>query len=308
MRCIVKAKKIIIFSIVAVLLIVGGFVLFGDKSPVEVINNIPENSCYVYAANYYDVVCYNEEDGQVYSYTVEKDSSFQNTFFYSSHEIGNFYSVGDSVEGGFTLIKLNEENYDIIYEENNDDIAFFPIAQNSTQVFLSIEETNGDVVEGGLMLWDEKEGIQKFDNINENEIILCGALGEGCLYYTTYQTDETYSLYEFDYTDSEANANLLCNNLTSPEIFYYNGKVNFFIDGQMEIGEVLLEYTPFIYQYDDWFIVLKSDKYGNTSSVVYDLKTGDIIQENEKMIGYSCDGEKVYTYTENGKKEVKVDE
>ena len=303
-----KNRKLII-ALMAGTVLLTGCSTAREELPVDLIKDIPGNSCYVYVAPNNDIAAYDKKEQKVQTYTIDAKNKYQNTFFYTSDEVGKIYSVGDSVEGGFTLVELKEDSYKIIYEENNKNVAFFPIAQNSKQTFLSVEETKDGEIEGGLMMYTKEEGITSFDNIDSTEVILCGALGDDCLYYTTYHDDDTFYLYEFDYMDSECTPKLLKDDLSTPEIFYYNGEVSYYVEDKITIGAVTLDYTPDVYRCEDLLIVFRGVKDGKSDCEVFDLKTGDITLSMELVVGYSLDEESVFIYTLNdGRKEVRINE
>jgi len=273
------------------------------NAPINLIDNISHSSCYVYNVNDENVDCYNKKNQHIYSYIVNTDSPYQNTFFYTSKQIGKYYSVGDSIEGDFCLICLNNNDYQILYREIDKKKSFFPIAQTSDLVFLSVENEYSDTIKGSLAMWNEKSGFQYID-LETDDVIICGSICDNKLYYTTYQKYNLYYLYELDYTNSLSKPTLVNDSLIYPEIYAYNGNIYYYTNSKITIGNVTLQHNPNIYIFNDYILNFYNNKNSIQICTIYDVENGNVIKEISNAIGYSFSDNTIYTYSLDNKREV----
>lgn len=305
-----KKLKYIIISIVVLGIITAILVYTKRKEfPVSFIDNLPQGYSYVYDIDDKTIDRYDNMNQILYSYGGENDDKFQNTFFYSSPTIGNLYSVGDSIEGGFCIIELNESYYDVIYEAKAVNESFFPIAQTNDLAFFSVEiSSEDDIKSGGLLMWTKENGFQIFSEISGDEIILGGAICGDFLYYTTYYTDSVFYLYRWNYVNCVEGPQLISSSLTTPEIYCYQEKVSYYENGIIHIGNVEITYGSDMYLLDRKLFVFSPNTTGLIICTVYNLDTGEKENIIQDARAFSFDGTTTVTiYTiDKGKVEVKV--
>lgn len=266
--------------------------------------SIPDDSDILYNVQNDCISYFNNKN--IYKYDGKTDK-YQSVVAYSSLEIGDYYTIGDSENGDFTLLRIDDGSYEVCFESKDDKVSYYPIGVydkgGNIKVFMSYEVNNNGTLEGGIAEWTKNNGIANLKLLSK-DVVMCGAIVDSVLYYTTYISDNNYSLYAVDCESGDTK--LIKESIEDERLYSYDNNLYYYDGGSVVVGNVILESADKnqIYYYNDYMfdITLNEDSKNNVC-LVYNISTGECEKKVQGICGFSKSGEVINLYSSDGNKE-----
>ncbi|MBO5260802.1 MAG: hypothetical protein J6A82_00910 [Coprococcus sp.] len=296
-------KKITLLGVCFIILILSGC---GDSSSEEKIysflDTIPEGHELVYDVLNDNMGYANTSKGTVNRY-VDSSDTFNSVVAYSSFKLGEYYTIGDSVKGNFTLLRMDNEAYKVCYEEENPDIAYFPLdyyhSGKDEKVYMSFENGENEDAVGGIAVWSPDKGMTMLQLPTE-AIVMDGAIAGSELFYTVYVDDNCFDLYAVNCeTDvvRQVDSSLMSERVISfgNDIYYFKADTAVVGNITLKVGDAANTYYCGNYLFD---IDVTAD--GEPICIVYNMYTGQREMKFRNLFGFSVNENKVYLYSITG--------
>ena len=271
---------------------------------LSALNTVQESEEIVYDISINNFACFSMSEKTIKHYEFSQKSKFQNVFAYHSAELGEYYTIGDSVEGEFKIIRLQPGGYELIHESKKREEALFPIAQNQKYAFFATEKETGRGISSEIAYLTEGNNVVCANTTKMNSTILDGAISKQWLYFTVYKDDTTFELYKWNYQNPDSLLILERKDLISSEIYCYENTLYYYTEETLDIGTVSLPMGSTVYMKENILLLFDVTASGKYNCSVYDLKKDEKVRIIEGAQAFSLEAEAIHLYLISGQKEV----
>lgn len=258
--------------------------------------NLTENEIFLYNIPQNRLGIYNKD-----TYTWRPLYDVDNLFQYVFGNDSEYVVSGHSIHNGFVLLQVSEDRKRMrkIFDLNNDDDCFFPLARNGQQFYYLLlqDEKNDEKKTRSIFTFDGHDKMQII--LSTNDLITSGTILDHDLYYTAGdKKKDTYAAYAMDLRKEGEQPKLVKENLETRELYviddelYFSSRTQIFNDHQ----SFDKKFRNFVV--NDFLIQMYSDSNYDMVCTVMDIKSKKILHTFKYPINFEVKDDTLFIYCE----------
>lgn len=243
------------------------------------------------------IILYHHYEQKLFSYDTNKKEIVMmdktpNVFQFNFANDSTIFTSGDSVKNEYSLLQLSNNKVIELLKLGKKE-ALFPLASNENTYFFIHTFYNED----GEEKLDQRE-ILKMDEPTKNisTDILHQATGYNfthgvcigdMLYFSSYNSEkDDYSVYSINYKQTNAELELVKENVECPELYEYNGDLVMSDKKNIYIGASVLKKGAVNYIYNNTLLDISVNSDNDLELSLIDIVNNEIYYSMKKNVGF----------------------